>query len=165
MPIRFGQRDIGFPVSPVSRFQPFQRTPVQVNTLQPDVVPAQGYVAPGTEGYNGPGTYLVAVLGGLRTVIADARAPGGTSPAANTPQGTLVQVQADAGRYLNSGWLPIVSPLLGGLGLIQAPGGAGLVRQGESSAYVGPVNRGRLLANRINRPIGPSIRGYGKPIG
>ena len=179
---RFGQRDIGFPVSPVSRLisvpqsaptgprlyqaPVVERFPEQamldsaairrpVNPFVQQVASPNNLPNVSMEGYSGPGTYRVVAPGGLRTAAIDVRATGGTRPAANTPQGTLVEVQPDAGRYLNSGWLPIVSPLLG-LALVQAPGGAGLVRQGEQLTAVD-----RLRFNRI-RPVGPSIRGIGQ---
>lgn len=180
--VSIGQREIGMPKSPVARLfgvpqvaplgpalyqaPPIERLPEQV-ALDPSVIrrPVSPFFQQvdslrmpvlGTEGYTGPGTYRVVAPGGLRTAIVDVRSSTGTSPVPNTPVGTLVEVQADAGRYLNSGWLPIVSPLLVGVALIQAPGGAGLVRQGQQITTVD-----RLRFNRL-RPVGPSIRGIGQ---
>ena len=112
---------------------------------------------PRDQGYTGPGTYLVVAPGGLRTAIADPRSSTGTSPVANTPAGTLIEVQADADRYIDSGWLPVISPLVPGLALVEAPGGVGLVRQ---SGLLQGLDRGRGYRYRPVAP--PVIRGIGQ---
>ena len=176
----FGQRDIGFPVSPVSRrsYVPgsvptgpviapnapiYNRLPEQT-FLTPETIPVQSPVP-----MNVVGTYRVIAPRGLRAVVQEYTTAGGiiNRPVPNLLPGTILQVTGDVG----GGWLSAVfdeARLL-----VEAPGGAGLERvstqPGQYPAYTNPnltaLNQGRMYANRINRPIGPSIRGYGRPIG
>lgn len=179
----FGQRDIGFPVSPVSRsfmvpqsvpdgpavYQGpvVERLPEQValdpsairrpvNPLfqkVPQVLPARG------QGYTGPGTYRVIAPNGLRTFVRDYTAAGGSSrtrPVPNLPTGTILEITGDVG----GGWL------LGRFDeaevVVEAPGGAGLLRQ---NSFLNPLERGRPYRNRPVPPVIRGIGGYGRPIG
>lgn len=145
-----GQRDIGFPISPVSRRY---AVPQSVPTAMPRVVDQAPVIV-------ASGTYRVVDANGLSASVVDYNERIGSRPISNVPFGALVQVTGEAG----SGWLKILSPFNG---FVYAPGGAGLARQSDQiSPYPLQTNdnllslaRGRRIANRINRPIGPSIRG------
>ena len=192
--IRFGQRDIGFPISPVQRRftvpQAIPNGPVvqesrtvlrteQINPLQAAVVsPVERLSA--SPGYFGPGPYRA--LMGLR-IFPEPVFENSAVRAEVVDRNDTVQVVRDAG----GGWFEIVRPVPAYTGVKKGQneqlqkefypdnlGTPGFVcascpqMLGQPqlvplfSNYANPVDRGRLEANRINRPIGPSIRGIGQ---
>ena len=160
MPIRFGQRDIGFPVSPVIRrsYVPASAPVVQMPT----------YVSPPITADSVAGLYRVTEPNGLRAAVADYRlGAGGSRLVANIPYGSIVRLVSNVG----GSWVKISEPFDG---FVDTNYGVGLTpTQIQPTPYAAPtpnpqltaLNPGDVYANRITRPIGPSIRGYGRSIG
>lgn len=154
---RFGQRDIGSPVLPVVRRQyvPSSAPAVQAPTYgnQPITVDSAA------------GLYRVTESNGLRAAVADYRpGAGGSRPVANLPYGSIVRLVSNVG----GSWFKISEPFDG---FVDANYGIGLTpTQIQPTPYVPPIpspqltvlNPRDLYANRISRPIGPSIRGIGQ---
>lgn len=100
------------------------------------------------------GLYRITIPNGLRAAVRTGA--GGSRPVANLPYGSIVRIISN---NIGGGWYQISYPFVG---YVQAGDGTGLT---PTQIQPGSVNQRRMYANRIIPPVGPSIRGYGNPIG
>ena len=128
--VSIGQRNIGFPVSPVSRLfavpQAVPIAPVLYQAPPAERLPEQAMVDPSTisrtvnrflrdvrDVLRRPpvmgATYRIVNPNGVRTFMVDYRARSGSVPVANLSFGTLVRITANAG----DDWYRISNPFDG----------------------------------------------------
>ena len=166
--------DIGNPVQPPIRVQQQVAVTVQQFAVSP--------------GYFGPGPYRAVEILYIHSSpsvpppmeeLATTAIDAGTGDVFTRPENIVVsdnQRMRERGELLfpndtvqvvqdvGNGWVEVIRPFREGIpGFIRIGlderGGFNLVPLFASS-NVNPVDRARINANRINRPIGPSIRGY-----